>query len=58
MRRLRIAASVQLPLALGLAPVGSEELWLRLSETAQAEVLGLLARLIVRGVVDDEEGPA
>ena len=58
MRRLRIAAPVQLPLALQSAPIASEELWLRLSEAAQAEVLALLARLIVRGVVDDEEGSA
>ncbi|HEV8626757.1 MAG TPA: hypothetical protein VG034_20110 [Acidimicrobiia bacterium] len=33
----------------------AEELWHTLPEAAQAQVLALLARLIARGVLDDEE---
>ena len=55
MRRLRIAASVQLPLPLPAARTRAEELWHTLPEAAQAQVLALLARLIARGVLDDEE---
>jgi len=47
---LRIAAPAQLRLAMGDDAPG----WEDLSEPARAEVLRLLARLIARGVVDEE----
>jgi hypothetical protein len=57
MRRLRIAAPVQLSL---IAPTGEArsraELWALLPQAAREQVLVLLARLIARGVlVDDQE---
>jgi hypothetical protein len=55
LRRLRIAASVQLPLPLPAARTRAEEVWPMLPEAAQAQVLTLLARLIARGVLDEEE---
>jgi len=53
LRRLRIPPPVQLPLAFtgGLPP---DERWWALPEEVRREVLGLLARLIVRGVIDEE----
>lgn len=55
MRRLRIVAPIQLPLPLPAGPVRGEELWPTLPEAARAQVLALLARLIARGVLEDEE---
>ena len=53
MRRLRIVAPVQLPLALPeVAPTAAER-WSCLPEAARVSVLALLARLIARGVVDE-----
>ena len=58
MRRLRLAAPVQLPLDLpGAVPLGSER-WAMLPEPARQAVLVLLARLIARGVLDEEVGNA
>jgi hypothetical protein len=54
LRRLRLAAPVQLPLDLpGIAPITAER-WLLLSEPARQAVLVLLARMIARGVIDEE----
>jgi hypothetical protein len=55
LRRLRIVASVQLSLPLPAARTRAEELWATLPEAARTQVLALLARLIARGVLDDEE---
>jgi hypothetical protein len=53
LRRLRIAAPVQLPLALPEV-VSTADRWWSLPEPTQANVLALLARLIAKGVVDEE----
>ena len=54
MRRLRIAAPVQLPLDLpGTVPVPLQR-WAMLPEPARVDVLVILARLIARGVLDEE----
>ena len=54
MRKLRIAAHVQLPLDLqGPLPNPSQRWWL-LPESARQQALVLLARLIARGVVAEE----
>ena len=54
MRKLRIAAHVQLPLDLqGPLPNPSQRWWL-LPEPARQQALVLLARLIARGVVAEE----
>ena len=58
MRKLRIAAPVQLPLDLGGALSSPAHRWLLLPEPARQHVLVLLARLIARGVVDEEAGDA
>ncbi len=56
MRRLRITAPIQLPLALpGTVPTAAQR-WSMLSEHARQDVLVLLARLIARGVVVEEDG--
>jgi len=56
LRRLRLAAPVQLPLDLpGAVPTAAER-WLLLPEPARQAVLVLLARLIARGVIDEEAG--
>ena len=56
MRRLRIAAPTQLTLVIpGVAPT-SQQCWSLLPDTSQAAVLSLLARMIARGVVLEEEG--
>ena len=53
MRRLRIAAPVQLSLALPTdQPRSGVELWALLPNAARERVLVLLARLIARGVID------
>ena len=57
MRRLRIVAPIQLPLPLPAGRTSAEELWPRLPEAARAQVLALLARLIARGVLEEEEAP-
>jgi hypothetical protein len=60
MRRLRIAAPVQLPLTLssGEVPRGLQ-LWSALPDAVREQVLVLLARLIARGViVDDPREPS
>ena len=54
MRRLRVIAPVQLSLVLGTESFRPEELWWLLPEEVRASVLVLLARLIARGVVDEE----
>jgi hypothetical protein len=56
LRRLRLAAPVQLPLDLpGAVPTAAER-WSMLPEPARQAVLVLLARLIARGVIDEETG--
>ncbi|MGH9028675.1 MAG: hypothetical protein ACRDV4_03565 [Acidimicrobiales bacterium] len=57
MRRLRIAAPAQLSLHLRVADDEPEldDLWENLPEPTQAELLSLIARLIARGVVFEEE---
>ena len=53
MRRLRIAAPAQLSLVMpGTAPSPSDR-WSSLPQAAQTSVLGVLARMIARGVVPD-----
>jgi hypothetical protein len=52
LRRLRIVASAQLSLVMG-AEGPSASFW-DLPETTQLEVLGLLGRLIARGVVEED----
>ena len=57
MRRLRIAAPTQQALVIpGLAP-SPHQRWFSLPEQTQSAVLVLLARLIARGVVEEEVGP-
>ena len=53
MRRLRIAAPVQLPLDLPGAASLAVQRWSLLSESAQEAVLVMLARMIARGVIDE-----
>ncbi len=55
MRALRIAAPVQLELDLLDMPTAPCERWSALPEQRRAEVLVLLARLIARGVLIEEE---
>ncbi|MGH9058414.1 MAG: hypothetical protein ACRDZY_02700 [Acidimicrobiales bacterium] len=55
MRRLRIAAPVQLALVLGKETMAAPLIWPGMPEHTQTEVLALLARLIARGVIADEE---
>jgi hypothetical protein len=58
MRRLRIAAPVQLALTLPTDQTPSGlELWVLLPSVTREQVLVLLARLIARGVVDGQELP-
>jgi len=52
LRKLRIAAPAQLPLALPDA-VAAADRWWALPEATQAEVLALLARLIANGLVEE-----
>ena len=54
MRRLRIAAPSQLPLALPEAASTPVQRWWSLPDAAQAAVLSLLARMIADGVVEGE----
>lgn len=53
MRVLRIVAPAQLRLTVGEEVGGS---WWDLPEATRVEVLGLLSRLIAKGVLDEEEG--
>jgi hypothetical protein len=55
LRRLRIAAPIQLALVMPEAASNPAQRWSSLPETAQATALSLLARMITRGVVDDGE---
>jgi hypothetical protein len=56
MRRLRIAAPVQLSLTLPTDQARSGlELWALLPSVTREQVLVLLARLIARGVIGEEE---
>lgn len=56
MRRLRIAAPVQLSLTLSPGEVvRGLELWALLPSVTREQVLVLLARLIARGVIADED---
>lgn len=55
MRRLRIAAPAQLPLALEGADDGPASRWASLPEAARQQALVLLARLIAKGVIDGED---
>lgn len=55
MRRLRIAAPVQLGLALPDAGERPEAIWWTLPEAARAQALAVLARLIAKGVFDEGE---
>jgi hypothetical protein len=56
LRRLRIVAPTQLGLNLPveLGDAVPAELWPSMPEAAQAQVLALLARLIARAVVDED----
>jgi len=54
LRRLRIAAPTQLPLALPEAVSTPVHRWWSLPDTAQAAVLSLLARMIADGVIEEE----
>ena len=54
MRRLRIAAPIQLPLGLPEVASTPGQRWWSLPETAQRDVLSLLARMIAAGVVEEE----
>lgn len=54
MRKLRIAAHVQLPLDLPATLLSPGQRWWLLSEAAREQVVFLLARLIAKGVVAEE----
>ena len=56
MRRLRIHGFAQLPLGLDDEDATASERWWSLPEESRREVLLLLARLIARGIVCEEEG--
>lgn len=56
MRRLRIVAPSQLPLALPEVVSRPVERWWSLPDAAQVAVLSLLARMITAGVVEQDEG--
>lgn len=55
MRRVRIAAPIQLPLALEGAEDGPASRWASLPEATRQHALVLLARLIAKGVIDGED---
>jgi len=54
LRRLRIAAPIQLSLGLPEMASTPPQRWSSLPEAAQREVLALLARMITAGVVAEE----
>jgi hypothetical protein len=54
LRRLRIAAPIQLHLGLPEVASTPPQRWCSLPEAAQREVLSLLARMITAGVVEEE----
>jgi hypothetical protein len=54
LRRLRIAAPVQLPLALPEARSNPSQRWWSLPDDARSVVLSVLARMITASVVVDE----
>lgn len=53
MRRLRLSAPAQPPLP--SLEGTAEQVWVGLPEEVQTVVLAVLARLIAKGVVDEEE---
>lgn len=55
MRKLRIPASVQLPLAFPEDPAPGDKRWWILPDQTRQVALALLARLIAKGVVDEQE---
>jgi hypothetical protein len=55
LRRLRIAAPAQLPLALEGTEDGPASRWSSMPEAARQQALVLLARLIAKGVIDSED---
>ena len=55
MRRLRIHGFAQLPLGLDDEDAKASDRWWSLPEESRHEVLLLLARLIARGIVCEEE---
>jgi hypothetical protein len=55
LRRLRIPASVQLPLPLNDAEQKASDRWWSLPEESRQRILVLLARLIARGIVSEEK---
>jgi hypothetical protein len=55
LRRLRLPAPAQLPLALDDGSAARSDRWWSLPEEARHEVLVLLARLIARGIVCEED---
>ena len=54
MRRLRIAAPIQLPLGWPEVTSTAAQRWWSLPDSAQAAVLSLLARMIADGVLEGE----
>ena len=56
MRRLRLAAPTQLALVIPGLAQSPQQRWSSLPDATQAAVLSLLARMISRGVIVDEEG--
>ena len=54
MRRLRIAAPIQLALVMPELASTPTERWFALSDDAQGAVMSLLARMIANGVVEEE----
>jgi hypothetical protein len=53
LRRLRIAAPVQLPLALPEPGLNPSQRWWSLPDNAQSVVLSLLARMIAASVIEE-----
>ena len=51
MRAMRVAPACQLAFDVGGGPAAAD-LWTRLPDTAQVQVMGLLAAMIAAGVVD------
>ena len=58
MRRLRIAAPIQLALAMPETVSSPVQRWWSLPDGARATALSLLARMIADGVIDEEGVPA
>lgn len=58
MRRLRIAAPIQLALVMPELASTPAERWFALPDDAQTAVMSLLARMIANGVVEEEVADA